>query len=274
MPALSTGWQNTAVGYDAGSGISGGASDNAVFGNGAGRAIGGSSANTALGSRALQLGTGVRNTVIGAYVLPDATSGDYNVAIGYNSGDDLTTGSYNTIIGSNVVVPSGSLSNNIIIADGQGNQRINVDSSGRVGLGALNTSYQLTVNGGAIATAWDISSDRRLKKNIRKLENPLNKILQLQAVSFDWDENTNPLQPSRKEDIGLIAQDVEKIFPELVTTGKNGYKSVSYSKLVSPLIGALQDIHAENMEMKKTIETLLLENSRLQKKVDAIANKL
>jgi hypothetical protein len=61
--------------------------------------------------------------------------GSDNTAIGYNTGRGITTGSNNTILGANVTGLSATLANNIIIADGSGNRRINVDSSGNVGIG-------------------------------------------------------------------------------------------------------------------------------------------
>lgn len=65
----------------------------------------------------------------------NVTTGYRNTIIGYNLGGGITTGFANTIIGANLGSLSSSLSNNIIIADGDGNRRINVDASGRVGIG-------------------------------------------------------------------------------------------------------------------------------------------
>lgn len=91
--------------------------------------------NSAVGNSALMNATGNRNTGIGALSGNDVIGGSDNTFLGYNAGDGITTGNYNTIIGANVSGLSSSLANNIIIADGQGNRRINVDASGRVGIG-------------------------------------------------------------------------------------------------------------------------------------------
>jgi hypothetical protein len=114
------------------------------------------------------------------------------------------------------------------------------------------------------ATGCVTSSDKRLKKNINSLDNSLEKILMLQGVSYDWRDEKK--YNSRRQ-IGLIAQDLEKIFPELVTDGKNGYKAVSYSHLVAPLIEAFKaqhfqqeakmaELRKENQEMKTRLERL------------------
>ena len=91
--------------------------------------------NTAIGYQALQNNTGGYNTAVGFGAGQGITSSIQNTIIGQYSSAGLTTGNYNTIIGSNISGLSSSLSNNIIIADGQGNRRINVDASGRVGIG-------------------------------------------------------------------------------------------------------------------------------------------
>jgi len=73
---------------------------------------------------------GSDNTVVGTISLRNSTTGDHNTVIGYSTGNDLTTGRANTIIGANISGLSSSLSNNIVISDGDGHQRINVDSNG------------------------------------------------------------------------------------------------------------------------------------------------
>jgi hypothetical protein len=104
--------------------------------------------NTALGAESLRFNVnGNNNTAIGRNALFDVQTGSDNTAIGYNAGRGITTGSNNTILGANVTGLSATLANNIIIADGSGNQRINVDSSGNVGINTLTPSQKLHVNG-------------------------------------------------------------------------------------------------------------------------------
>lgn len=92
--------------------------------------------------------SGAQNTSIGNLSLNELTTGSLNISIGHNSGDGITTGSYNTIIGCNITGLSASLSNTIIIADGQGNKRIYVDSDGEVGLGTESPGARLEIETG------------------------------------------------------------------------------------------------------------------------------
>ncbi len=84
------------------------------------------------------------------------------------------------------------------------------------------------------ALSFIYNSDRSLKKNIRTLDSSLNKILQLRGVSFDWKKDG-------KSSVGLIAQEVEKVYPELVSINEDGLKSVQYGNLVAPLIEAIKE---------------------------------
>lgn len=91
--------------------------------------------NTANGATALQNNTeGFFNTANGVSALFNNTTGNNNTALGYNTGIGITTGGSNTILGANVIELAAALSNNIIIADGDGNKRIWVDNTGKVKL--------------------------------------------------------------------------------------------------------------------------------------------
>jgi hypothetical protein len=106
--------------------------------------------NMAIGQQALDSNlTGSGNVGVGNGTLRNNISGNNNTAIGTNAGAGILTGNNNTILGANVVGLPSALNNNIIIADGNGNQRINVDSTGRVGIGTMTPSAKLNVVGTA-----------------------------------------------------------------------------------------------------------------------------
>ena len=87
--------------------------------------------------------------------------------------------------------------------------------------------------GGNPCCPW---SDERLKTNAQRLENPTEKLLKLNGVTFNWKQND-------QADIGLIAQDVQKVYPQLVRT-EGGHLQVDYQKLVAPLIESIRELNA------------------------------
>lgn len=104
----------------------------------------------------LSLATGDRNEGFGSNVLSDLVNGSNNVIAGYNTGLGITTGSGNTILGANVTGLPANLSNAVIIADGDGNRRINIDGAGNVGLGTDTPTAKLEINTGGVAGAIKI----------------------------------------------------------------------------------------------------------------------
>ena len=122
-------------------------------------------------------------------------------------------------------------------------------NGGNVGIGKTNPSYTLDVNG-TIRGSNVSPSDVRLKKDIRPIDHPLDKITQLRGVSFDWKDE----QKGTDREIGVIAQEVEKQFPELVSTDSEGYKSVAYDKLTAVLIEAIKTQQAQIAELRTRIE--------------------
>jgi hypothetical protein len=114
------------------------------------------------------------------------------------------------------------------------------------------------------------SSDKRLKENVTPIGDSLNKIKQISGVYFDWKDKIEGTDfvPAQKHDVGVIAQDVQKILPEVVTlapfdtdsygkskSGEN-YLTVKYDKLVPLLIEAIKEISTENQELKARLELI------------------
>jgi hypothetical protein len=120
-------------------------------------------------------------------------------------------------------------------------------TTGTVTASGISTS-KLTYNpstGTLTATDFNSTSDINLKENIRPIEDPLNKVLQLNGVEFDWKDN-------QQSSIGVIAQELEKVFPSLVKTAEN--KSVNYNGLIGVLVEAVKEQQKQIEELKKLIQ--------------------
>ncbi|MBU0764988.1 MAG: tail fiber domain-containing protein, partial [Bacteroidetes bacterium] len=166
--------------------------------------------------------TGANNTFLGSYSGYSVETGGFNTMIGYKSGY-LGTGSSNVFIGymagyfetgnSKLYIDNSSTSSPLIFGDFAAND--------------------VQINGDLCYTGtFGACSDKRYKKNFQPVENPLKKINQIQGLYFEWKKDEYPDRIfSDRRQIGVIAQDVEKIFPELIDHDKFGYKTVDYTKL-------------------------------------------
>jgi hypothetical protein len=94
------------------------------------------------------------------------------------------------------------------------------------------------------------TSDFRLKENITPILNPIAKIEAIGGYTFDWKPEHKDLHGFEGHDVGVIAQEIEVIMPEVVTTRDNGYKAVKYEKLVPLLIEAIKDLQKQVDELK------------------------
>lgn len=93
------------------------------------------------------------------------------------------------------------------------------------------------------------SSDERLKNNIEPIKNSLDIVGELTGYEFDWDEEAQDVYTGH--DVGVIAQEVERVLPDLVETRDyNGYKAVKYEKLIAVLINAINELAQEVKELK------------------------
>ncbi len=122
---------------------------------------------------------------------------------------------------------------------------------GNFGIGESEPQYKLDV-AGTIRGHNITPSDQRLKQNIHPLENALTKLQGLRGVSFKWKDKAQGAETQ----IGLIAQEVEKVLPELVSTDSEGYKSIAYGQLTAVLIEAIKELQQQNEKMAKKIEAL------------------
>ena len=95
------------------------------------------------------------------------------------------------------------------------------------------------------------SSDKRLKENITPITNALDKLDKINGIEFDWVPKEG-IHENEGHDIGVIAQEVEKVIPEIVQTRDNGYKAVKYEKIVPLLIESIKELKAEIEKLKKS----------------------
>jgi uncharacterized coiled-coil protein SlyX len=152
--------------------------------------------------------------------------------------------------------------------------RINYDGNVGIGTPSVNPPQKLTVNGsisgsdnlyieddaiigGNVYATGDVvayySSDIRLKDNITPISSPLEKINKLSGNSFEWNEEKQHIYKGK--DYGVIAQEVQEIFPELVHKRENGYLGVKYEKLVAVLIEGIKELSREVEELKSKLES-------------------
>jgi hypothetical protein len=137
--------------------------------------------------------------------------------------------------------------------------RFNIDALGNVGIGTTSPSYKLHVNGTAYATgAAGALSDGRHKKNINDLSlDALRVVKELRPVTFAWKEpQDNGMEGAQ---LGFIAQEVEKVLPDAILTQDNEEqtKGLKYSALIPVLTKAIQQLEAENEELKARSKALM-----------------
>ncbi len=121
-------------------------------------------------------------------------------------------------------------------------------TNGQLGVNRNNPAYTLDVNGTIRATGDVIAySDERVKENIKTIDNSLEKVNQLRGVEF------NKIGEDKKS-IGVIAQEIEKVIPEVVYEDKDGMKSVAYGNITGVLIEAIKELKTEVEELKKQIK--------------------
>ena len=100
------------------------------------------------------------------------------------------------------------------------------------------------------------SSDISMKDKIRPIESAIFKVKQIRGVTFDWNEKSTELQQEKGHDVGLIAQEVEKVLPEIVQIRKDGIKAIQYEKVVPLLVEAIKEQQVTIENLTKRIELL------------------
>ena len=115
-------------------------------------------------------------------------------------------------------------------------------ANSRVGVGTTVPSTTLQVSGTITCTDINSTSDIKLKENIHSIDNPLDKVMQINGVGFRWKD-------TKEEALGVIAQDIEEVLPELVKENDH-HKSVNYNGLIGVLIEAVKEQQRQILELK------------------------
>ena len=120
-----------------------------------------------------------------------------------------------------------------------------------------NAQFLGNISGSQIEASGDIiafgSSDRNLKDNIEPIENPLEKMDKIGGYTFDWNDKQDTY---KGHDIGVVAQEIQEVLPEIVATRANGYLCVKYEKIVPLLIESIKELKQEVEDIKKNCDCL------------------
>jgi hypothetical protein len=213
---------------------------------------------------------------VGYNTLPDIGQGTSNTGIGSNAFSEIGGGNGLTCVGAFCTARTGlsnataigafsqvTQSNSLVLGCVSGLP--NCTSNTSVGIGTTSPSNIFTIAqnaGAAIADGWNTYSSRRWKTNIQTLPDALAKVEQLRGVSYD-------LKDSGKHEIGVIAEEVGKVVPEIVSWDKNGKdaRGVDYSRLTALLIEATKQqqalIHKQQQQIRTQQAKLKAQDTRL-----------
>ena len=238
-----TGGRNTASGYQAlynnTTGVMNTASGNlALFSNTTG------DFNTASGYGALSSNTsGINNTASGFLALSSNTTGDYNTAFGYKAMASAVDATNQTVIGYEA---TGQTDNSVVL----GNDNVTAiymaqDAGATVYAGDGDFTGNMTIGGDVF-----VNSDARLKANIVSLGSTLAKLLLV-------DGKTYTMKKDGKQKIGLLAQDIKNVFPELVSEDDHEMLAVNYQGLIPILINALKEQDAKISRLEQLTKQLI-----------------
>ncbi len=253
------GLSNVFIGYE--SGVKSTVGYNVYIGQGSGRANSDGTENTYVGAQA-----GIEDGEYSEYG-PGYASGYSNTYIGYRSGaKNYEAGHQNTYLGARSG-SDGKGSGNVFIGFRAGQS---VDDDNLLFIENSNSETPLIygdftdgqeeviINGNFSYTGQKGAlSDFRYKENIEPLGDVMNSIGRIRGVYFTWKEDEYPdMIFSEGRQIGIIAQDIEKIYPELVRVTSKGYRTVDYEKLSVILLEGIKQQQKEIEDMKNEIEEL------------------
>ena len=253
------------------------ASSNTVVGSSTGNTVALGNTNTLIGS-GISLGVGsATNTIIGAAVSEGVISNNIILANGSGAIKFRFDGTNNILNNNSVVSGSltvtGSIVGSIASTNGvvSGSSQVTLSSTtgggttSNVQFGSLGIGMVASGTSGRIDAANDVvafsTSDIRLKENIKPIENALDKISKISGNTYDWKSELKDVHGYEGNDVGVIAQEVEVVLPQLVQDRDNGYKAVKYDKLVALLIEGIKEQQTQIHNLTLEIENLKKNNS-------------
>src|SRR3989440_2417327 len=226
--------------------------------------------------------TGSGNTYIGTYTGSSSKNGVQNVYIGYSAGGTFTDGGgiANVFVGTGAGQRTNLGGSNTFLGSGAGGTQITGNSNTALGAGATpgtsNLSFATAVGAGAVVNSsntvvlgrsadtvivpgtFSNPSDARLKTGITNLHYGLSEVMRLRPVTWTWKD-----RPGGKTGLGLIAQDVKPVLPELVEQGtdKDHMLSMNYIGLLPIVIKAIQEQQANVTGLSNEIAALRMSNT-------------
>ena len=148
-------------------------------------------------------------------------------------------------IGNYVATIAGTANQILVAGSGLNNASVTLSTPQNIDSTATPTFAGLTING-AITATGDITayytSDERLKENIQPIQNALSKVETISGNEYDWKEGFEEIHTKKGNDIGVIAQEIQKILPQAVIERDNGYLGVNYEKIIPLLIEAIKEL--------------------------------
>ncbi len=154
--------------------------------------------------------------------------------------------------------------------------RMSITNSGNVGIGTQSPSQRLHVVGNICATGTiGVCSDARFKEHVEPVSGALEKVDRLRGVAFDWKREAFPdHQFAEDRQLGFIAQEVEKVLPQVVSRGADGYLSVDYGRLTPVLVEALRELRAEKDRELAEKDDRIAELTRRLNKIETILDQM
>jgi len=246
--------------------------------------------NTAVGALALQENVGISNTATGFGALGSNTTGDNNTGMGFGALTDNTTGAFNTAIGSGALLANTTANSNIAVGDSAllnnttgsnntaigagagenltiGDNNIDIASSGiagesatiRIGSGNQTSTFIAGINGAAVTGAGVVvsgsgqlgvaTSSARFKYEIKPMDKTSEALFALKPVCFRYKKEVDPASTFQ---FGLVAEEVEKVNPDLVVRDPEGEPyTVRYDQVNAMLLNEFLNEHRKVEQLKK-----------------------